>query len=474
MLDVAVGNCVGCVCVAVAADKGRVGCGCVNGSQSVWYSRKSLQICIGLAGCCCFPWAVEVVWSACTRCGDGGQPQTLGQRHTAITTPLKDGTKLPIVYCDRYNITAGGIERLHPFDSTKYRGVFLRLVQSGTLRADQVLEPPIATRSELRQVHTWCVRQCPLGYSHAASHHEPRLWFQAIPGMVALQPEASVHTGGPCVLPAGLCVAVARPSANAVRSFVCRCGCAECASRATRVPGMQPRDPCVRTTCVFLFVLVCVCLCVSASVFLCFCVFCACVCVWLCACAWLCVCVTAWLFGCVTGAVRLWLSNDVEGPVTLPVCAVAAEAALTHGWAINLGGGFHHASADHGHGFCVYVRRCARAHHVQCVWQCVCVCVHEPSDELWCARYADITMAIRHVRRVFPALTRRVLIVDLDAHQGNGHERDFMDEPRDGDGIATCIVDAYNPNIFPGEARGPAWIPRLPVGRRRHTCHVVR
>ena len=83
-------------------------------------------------------------------------------------------------------------------------------------------------------------------------------------------------------------------------------------------------------------------------------------------------------------------------------------------------------------------------------------------------------MAIRHVRRVFPALTRRVLIVDLDAHQGNGHERDFMDEPRDGDGIATCIVDAYNPNIFPGEARGPAWIPRLPVGRRRHTCHVVR
>lgn len=29
--------------------------------------------------------------------------------------------KLPIVYSDDYNITACGLEKLHPFDSCKYR-----------------------------------------------------------------------------------------------------------------------------------------------------------------------------------------------------------------------------------------------------------------------------------------------------------------------------------------------------------------
>ena len=28
--------------------------------------------------------------------------------------------QLPLVYCPSYNITAGGIEKLHPFDSRKY------------------------------------------------------------------------------------------------------------------------------------------------------------------------------------------------------------------------------------------------------------------------------------------------------------------------------------------------------------------
>ncbi len=29
--------------------------------------------------------------------------------------------KLPICYSDKYNITAFGLEKLHPFDSTKYQ-----------------------------------------------------------------------------------------------------------------------------------------------------------------------------------------------------------------------------------------------------------------------------------------------------------------------------------------------------------------
>eukprot|EP01139_Manchomonas_bermudensis_P007204 Amastigsp_a179877_34.p1 type:complete len:237 gc:universal Amastigsp_a179877_34:284-994(+) len=82
------------------------------------------------------------------------------------------------------------------------------------------------------------------------------------------------------------------------------------------------------------------------------------------------------------------------------------------GWAINLGGGFHHAWARGGSGFCVY---------------------------------ADITLAVAHLRSDFPEVAQRVMIVDLDAHQGNGHERDFLDDDN------TFIFDAYNNRIFPGD-----------------------
>ena len=40
---------------------------------------------------------------------------------------------------------------------------------------------------------------------------------------------------------------------------------------------------------------------------------------------------------------------------------------------------------------------------------------------------------------------RRIMIVDLDAHQGNGHERDHLNDPE------TYIVDFYNHSIFPGD-----------------------
>ena len=69
---------------------------------------------------------------------------------------------------------------------------------------------------------------------------------------------------------------------------------------------------------------------------------------------------------------------------------MAGELALRHGWAINMGGGMHHASADDGGGWCVY---------------------------------ADIFLSLHNVR---PKIERRVgraaraMIVDLDVHQGNG------------------------------------------------------
>ncbi|KAI7989229.1 Histone deacetylase 2 [Camellia lanceoleosa] len=87
---------------------------------------------------------------------------------------------------------------------------------------------------------------------------------------------------------------------------------------------------------------------------------------------------------------------------------LAAKLAKERGWAINVGGGFHHCSGDKGGGFCVY---------------------------------ADISLCIQY------AFTRlnisRVMIIDLDAHQGNGHEKDFSHDRR------VYILDMYNPGIYP-------------------------
>jgi acetoin utilization deacetylase AcuC-like enzyme len=63
----------------------------------------------------------------------------------------------------------------------------------------------------------------------------------------------------------------------------------------------------------------------------------------------------------------------------------AARAALTHGVAMNLAGGTHHAFADRGEGFCVF---------------------------------NDVVIAIQALRA--ERLVRRVIVVDLDVHQGNG------------------------------------------------------
>ena len=40
---------------------------------------------------------------------------------------------------------------------------------------------------------------------------------------------------------------------------------------------------------------------------------------------------------------------------------------------------------------------------------------------------------------------KRFLIIDLDAHQGNGHERDHIDKDK------FYIIDAYNHQIYPGD-----------------------
>jgi acetoin utilization deacetylase AcuC-like enzyme len=72
----------------------------------------------------------------------------------------------------------------------------------------------------------------------------------------------------------------------------------------------------------------------------------------------------------------------------------AADAALTDGVAANVGGGTHHAFADCGRGFCVF---------------------------------NDVVVATRALRRA--GRVRRVLVVDLDVHQGDGTHAAFLDDP---------------------------------------------
>ncbi|XP_073525928.1 uncharacterized protein [Phyllobates terribilis] len=87
---------------------------------------------------------------------------------------------------------------------------------------------------------------------------------------------------------------------------------------------------------------------------------------------------------------------------------VAAKLAIECRWAINLGGGFHHCSAESGGGFCAY---------------------------------ADVSLIIRFALVHFNI--SRVMIIDLDAHQGNDHERDFSTDGR------VYILGMFNPEIYP-------------------------
>jgi histone deacetylase 11 len=107
------------------------------------------------------------------------------------------------------------------------------------------------------------------------------------------------------------------------------------------------------------------------------------------------------------------LDARILGPMRLGVAGtvLAARQALSCRLAINLSGGYHHASAEQGEGFCLY---------------------------------ADVSVAIAVLRQenlLYPY--QKAMIIDLDAHQGNGHERIAIGR-RD-----TYILDMYNHGIYP-------------------------
>ncbi|XP_013191359.2 histone deacetylase 11 [Amyelois transitella] len=98
---------------------------------------------------------------------------------------------------------------------------------------------------------------------------------------------------------------------------------------------------------------------------------------------------------------------------------LAGKLALERGWAINVGGGFHHCSGDRGGGFCPY---------------------------------ADISLLIRWL--LDSQMIQNAMIVDLDAHQGNGYARDFLGVPE------VYIMDMYNRDIYPKDKQAKKAIRR--------------
>ncbi|WP_339377582.1 histone deacetylase family protein [Calothrix sp. NIES-2100] len=90
---------------------------------------------------------------------------------------------------------------------------------------------------------------------------------------------------------------------------------------------------------------------------------------------------------------------------------MAAECALEDGISVNLSGGYHHASREQGDGFCIY---------------------------------SDIGVAIYQLKQSGKLKSDdKVIVIDLDAHQGNGIARIFYEDR------SVVIFDMYNADIYP-------------------------
>lgn len=89
---------------------------------------------------------------------------------------------------------------------------------------------------------------------------------------------------------------------------------------------------------------------------------------------------------------------------------LSSQLALKYGWSINLGGGYHHAHSKDGGGWCYF---------------------------------DDIMISYK----LLPKEIRKVLVIDLDAHQGNGIERDKIEHGDDD----IFILDMYNGRAYPND-----------------------
>ncbi len=110
---------------------------------------------------------------------------------------------------------------------------------------------------------------------------------------------------------------------------------------------------------------------------------------------------------CLLNPMRLATGGSLRG----------VDLALRHGWAINLSGGYHHAKSDSGEGFCFF---------------------------------ADIPLAVKKLHEMHP--DHQVLIIDLDAHQGNGVSSILHSDGR------VHIFDVYNAAIYPNDKLAESYV----------------
>lgn len=61
---------------------------------------------------------------------------------------------VPLIYSSRYNITAFGLERLHPFDGCKFKHIHKELIEQGFRAETQFLSPRALTERDLLRIHS--------------------------------------------------------------------------------------------------------------------------------------------------------------------------------------------------------------------------------------------------------------------------------------------------------------------------------
>jgi histone deacetylase 11 len=116
----------------------------------------------------------------------------------------------------------------------------------------------------------------------------------------------------------------------------------------------------------------------------------------------------------------------IDSHITTPMkwavqgTVLAGKLALQHGWAINVGGGMHHASYCQGGGWCLY---------------------------------ADVFLSFLELHKAHPNKIKRMMTVDLDVHQGNGfaHSKAWLATTPISKDLQVYMIDGYNPFIFPGQ-----------------------
>jgi len=61
---------------------------------------------------------------------------------------------LAVVYSDKYLIDLAGLEKLHPYDTQKYRRIYQQLIKDGLLNEKNVFAPRPLDDDAILRVHT--------------------------------------------------------------------------------------------------------------------------------------------------------------------------------------------------------------------------------------------------------------------------------------------------------------------------------